>query len=47
MTTSTPPSIIVGMPKMMSDRFEEENRVIKARTDLDWLTEKAHQFGGE
>ena len=28
----------------MSERFEEENEAIKALTDLDWLTEKAHQF---
>ena len=28
----------------MSEEFEEENEAIKALTDLDWLTEKAHQF---
>ena len=28
----------------MSEAFEEENEAIKALTDLDWLTEKAHQF---
>ena len=39
-----PSRIIVGIPKMMSERFEEENEAIKALTDLDWLTEKAHQF---
>ena len=39
-----PSRIIVGIPKMMSERFEEENKAIKALTDLDWLTEKAHQF---
>jgi UDPglucose 6-dehydrogenase len=39
-----PSRIIVGIPKMMSERFEEENKAIKALTNLDWLTEKAHQF---
>ena len=39
-----PSRIIVGIPKMMSERFKEENEAIKALTDLDWLTEKAHQF---
>ena len=39
-----PSRIIVGIPKMMSEEFEEENEAIKALTDLDWLTEKAHQF---
>ena len=39
-----PSRIIVGIPKMMSEVFEEENEAIKALTDLDWLTEKAHQF---
>jgi len=39
-----PSRIIVGIPKMMSKEFEEENEAIKALTDLDWLTEKAHQF---
>ena len=39
-----PSRIIVGIPKMMSERFEEENEAIKALTDLEWLTEKAHQF---
>ena len=39
-----PSRIIVGIPKMMSEAFEEENDAIKALTDLDWLTEKAHQF---
>ena len=39
-----PSRIIVGIPKMMSEAFEEENEAIKALTDLDWLTEKAHQF---
>ena len=39
-----PSRIIVGIPKMMSEAFEEENEAIKALTHLDWLTEKAHQF---
>ena len=39
-----PSRIIVGIPKMMSKEFEEENEAIKALTDLDWLTEKARQF---
>ena len=39
-----PSRIIVGIPKMMGERFEEENEAIKALTNLEWLTEKAHQF---
>ena len=39
-----PSRIIVGIPKMMSEAFEEENEAIKALTNLEWLTEKAHQF---
>ena len=39
-----PSRIIVGIPKMMSDEFKEENEAIKKITDLNWLTEKAHQF---
>jgi len=39
-----PSRIIVGIPKMMSEEFKEENEAINALTDLDWLTEKAHQF---
>ena len=39
-----PSRIIVGIPKMMSEAFEEENEAIKALADLDLLTEKAHQF---
>ena len=39
-----PSRIIVGIPKMMSEEFEEENEAIKALTDLGLLTEKAHQF---
>jgi UDPglucose 6-dehydrogenase len=39
-----PSRIIVGIPKMMSDEFREENEAIKKVTDLDWLTERAHVF---
>ena len=40
-----PSRIIVGIPKMMAGKeYEEENEAIKALTDIDWLTEKAHQF---
>ena len=40
-----PSRIIVGIPKMMPGKeYEEENEAIKALTDIDWLTEKAHQF---
>ena len=40
-----PSRIIVGVPKMMDGKaYEEENDAIKALTDIDWLTEKAHQF---
>ena len=40
-----PSRIIVGIPKMMSGKeYEEENEAIKALTDIDWLTEKAHVF---
>ena len=40
-----PSRIIVGIPKMMSDKeYEEENEAIKALTDIDWLTERAHVF---
>ena len=40
-----PIRIIVGIPKMMSDKeYEEENEAIKALTDIDWLTERAHVF---
>ena len=40
-----PSRIIVGIPKMMpSKEYEEENEAIKTLTDIDWLTEKAHQF---
>ena len=41
-----PSRIIVGIPKMMSEEFKEENEAIKQLTDLEWLTEKAHQFAG-
>jgi len=40
-----PSRIIVGVPNMMKGKeYEEENQAIKALTDIDWLTEKAHQF---
>ena len=39
-----PSRIIVGIPKMMSEDFKEENEAIKALTDLEWLTERAHRF---
>lgn len=40
-----PSRIIVGIPKMMSGKeYEEENEAIKALTNVDWLTEKAHVF---
>ena len=40
-----PSRIIVGIPKMMAGKeYEEENEAIKALTDIDWLTEKAHRF---
>ena len=41
-----PSRIIVGIPKMMSEEFKEENEAIKQVTDLDWLTERAHVFAG-
>jgi len=40
-----PSRIIVGVPKMMTgEEYLEENEAIKLLTDIDWLTEKAHQF---
>ncbi len=40
-----PSRIIVGIPKMMpGPEYQEENEAIKALTDIDWLTEKAHTF---
>ena len=40
-----PSRIIVGCPKLMPGKYyEEENEAISALTDIDWLTEKAHQF---
>ena len=42
-----PSRIIVGVPKMMPGaEYQEENEAIRALTDIDWLTEKAHQFAG-
>lgn len=38
-----PSRIIVGYPKLI-EGFDEENEAIKSLTDLDWITEKAHQF---
>jgi UDPglucose 6-dehydrogenase len=39
-----PSRIIVGIPKMMSEEFYRENEAIKALTDLEWITSKAHEF---
>ena len=40
-----PSRIIVGIPNIMKgDEYQEANEAIKALTDIDWLTEKAHQF---
>ncbi|MCR4828288.1 MAG: nucleotide sugar dehydrogenase [Bacteroidales bacterium] len=40
-----PSRIIVGIPKMMpGPEYKEENEAIKALTDIDWLTERAHVF---
>ena len=40
-----PSRIIVGVPKMMEGAaFRQENEAIQQLTDIDWLTEKAHQF---
>ncbi len=40
-----PSRIIVGIPNLMKGKeYEEENEAIKTLTDIDWLTEKAHQF---
>ena len=40
-----PSRIIVGIPKMMpTPEFHEENEAIKALTDIEWLTERAHVF---
>ena len=40
-----PSRIIVGCPKMIdAPEYQEENLAIQQLTDLDWLTEKAHQF---
>ena len=42
-----PSRIIVGVPKMMfGEEYVEENEAIKALTDIDWLTGKAHDFAG-
>jgi UDPglucose 6-dehydrogenase len=39
-----PSRIIVGIPKMMGPAFTQENEAIRAVTDIEWLTEKAHTF---
>ena len=40
-----PSRIIVGVPKMMAgSEYQEENEAIKALTDMEWLTERAHVF---
>ncbi len=40
-----PSRIIVGIPNLMKGpEYQEENEAIKALTDIDWLTEKAHKF---
>ena len=40
-----PSRIMVGIPKMMKGpEYQEENEAIQALTDIDWLTDKAHQF---
>ena len=40
-----PSRIIVGVANMMAgEEYQEENEAIKALTDIDWLTEKAHAF---
>ena len=40
-----PSRIIVGIPKMMpGPEYQEENDAIRALTDIDWITERAHKF---
>ena len=40
-----PSRIIVGIPKMMTGaEYQEENEAIKALTNIEWLTERAHTF---
>lgn len=40
-----PSRIIVGVPKLMpGTEYQEENEAIKALTDIEWLTERAHVF---
>lgn len=42
-----PSRIIVGVPKMMEgEEYQAENEAINKLTDIEWLTEKAHQFAG-
>ena len=40
-----PSRIIVGIPKMMAGaEYQDENEAIKALTNIEWLTERAHTF---
>jgi len=40
-----PSRIIVGVPKMMpGSEYQEENDAIRALTNIEWLTERAHTF---
>ena len=39
-----PSRIIVGIPKIMGEEYQEENDAIRQLADLDWLTKKAQQF---
>ena len=40
-----PSRIIVGIPNMMTgDEYAAENEAIRALTDMEWLTERAHVF---
>ncbi len=39
-----PSRIIVGIPKMMGEEYKEENEAIATLTNLEWITERAHQF---
>jgi UDPglucose 6-dehydrogenase len=39
-----PSRIIVGVPKMMSEEYKKGNEAIKALTNLEWITNKAHEF---
>lgn len=39
-----PSRIIVGIPKMMGEEYEEENEAIKKVTNIEWLTERSGVF---